>query len=78
MIRASQVALVVKNPPLTQETQVRSLCQEDPWFAKALAPMLVRDANSVNSVIAEQPLKASFAMVLRMQAGSPSSDWRSP
>ena len=30
MIRASQVALVVKNLPLTQETQVRSLGQEDP------------------------------------------------
>ena len=30
MVRASQVALVVKNPPLMQETQVWSLGQEDP------------------------------------------------
>ena len=37
LLRASQVVLVVKNPPAIQETgemQVRSLCQEDPLEEK--------------------------------------------
>ena len=34
LTRASLVAQMVKNLPTMQETQVRSLCREDPWRRK--------------------------------------------